>query len=54
MNYYISKKTANTTEIKGNLTNMIPLDDSLNVSLGSYIFIEFYVINNLLLDAGRA
>ncbi|XP_060840905.1 LOW QUALITY PROTEIN: uncharacterized protein LOC132921741 [Rhopalosiphum padi] len=29
-NLYLSKKTANTTEIKGNITNYIPFDDSFN------------------------
>jgi len=35
-NLYLSKKTANTTEIKGNITNYIPFDDSFNVSI--YLF----------------
>ncbi|CAI6368741.1 unnamed protein product [Macrosiphum euphorbiae] len=29
--YYLSKKSANKTEIKGNCTNNIPVDDSLNL-----------------------
>jgi len=33
MNYYISKKSAHTTEIKGNLSNSIPIDDSLSVRI---------------------
>ncbi|XP_060840903.1 uncharacterized protein LOC132921740 [Rhopalosiphum padi] len=30
---YLSKKSANATEIKGNITNYIPFDDSLNLEL---------------------
>lgn len=32
LNFYLSKKTANTTEIKGNVTFNKPFDDSFNVS----------------------
>uniref|UniRef100_A0A2S2NM47 MD-2-related lipid-recognition domain-containing protein n=1 Tax=Schizaphis graminum TaxID=13262 RepID=A0A2S2NM47_SCHGA len=32
-NLYLSKKSANTTEIKGNITNYIPFDDSLSLEL---------------------
>ncbi|XP_060842932.1 uncharacterized protein LOC132923118 [Rhopalosiphum padi] len=32
-NLYLSKKSANTTEIKGNITNYVPFDDSLNLEL---------------------
>lgn len=31
-NFYASKKSAKLTEIKGNFTAKIPLDDRLNVS----------------------
>eukprot|EP00102_Acyrthosiphon_pisum_P022430 XP_016659640.1 PREDICTED: uncharacterized protein LOC107883668 [Acyrthosiphon pisum] len=30
-NFYLSKKTANTSEIKGNVTHLEPFDDSLNL-----------------------
>lgn len=33
MNYYISKKSINTSEIRGNITLKIPLDDSILVNL---------------------
>ncbi|XP_050053687.1 uncharacterized protein LOC126549170 [Aphis gossypii] len=29
--FYLSKKSANTTEIKGNITNLVPFDDSLDL-----------------------
>ncbi|CAH1714092.1 uncharacterized protein LOC114128780 [Aphis gossypii] len=32
-NFYLSKKSANTTEIRGNLTNFVQFDDSLNLEL---------------------
>ncbi|XP_026811187.1 uncharacterized protein LOC113552521 [Rhopalosiphum maidis] len=32
-NLYLSKNSANTTEIKGNITNYVPFDDSLNLEL---------------------
>lgn len=32
LNLYLSKKSANTTEIRGNLTLIMPLDDSWTVS----------------------
>lgn len=32
MNFYLSKKSANSTELKGNVTSKIPFDDSLDVS----------------------
>jgi len=32
LNWYLSKKSANTTEVKGNFTLLFPLDDSLDVS----------------------
>lgn len=32
LNYYLSKKSATETEIKGNATTLIPVDDSLDVS----------------------
>lgn len=32
MNLYLSKKSMNVTEIRGNLTYMIPLDDTIDVS----------------------
>lgn len=31
-NLYLSKTSINTTEVKGNITNCIAIDDSLNVS----------------------
>jgi len=31
--FYLSKKSANITEIKGNITNLVPFDDSFDVSL---------------------
>lgn len=37
---HLSKKSANTTEVVGNVTNSIPLDDSLNVSLVIIIIIR--------------
>lgn len=33
LNFYFSKKTLSLTEIKGNLTFLLPLDDTLIVSL---------------------
>ncbi|XP_022174004.1 uncharacterized protein LOC111036317 [Myzus persicae] len=36
-NWYLSKKSANTTEIKGNVTNFIPTDDSLNLEFNMSI-----------------
>ncbi|XP_022174353.1 uncharacterized protein LOC111036583 [Myzus persicae] len=33
INYYLSKTSTNTTEIKGNFTNLVPLDDSFNVEI---------------------
>jgi len=33
INFYLSKTSANTSEIKGNITNSVPIDDSLDVSL---------------------
>ncbi|XP_060881515.1 uncharacterized protein LOC132952993 [Metopolophium dirhodum] len=32
-NLYLSKTSANISEIKGNITNSIPIDDSLNVEI---------------------
>jgi len=32
-NLYFSKKTFNITEMKGNLTFLVPLDDTLTVSI---------------------
>jgi len=37
LNEYLSKKSTNTTEIKGNLTFEIPFDDSLIVSVFNII-----------------
>ncbi|XP_022180916.1 uncharacterized protein LOC111041073 [Myzus persicae] len=33
INYYLSKTSSNTTEIKGNVTYYIPLDDTFNIEL---------------------
>jgi len=35
-NFFLSKKSANTTELKGNLTFFEPLDDKLKVSVMLY------------------
>lgn len=43
-NYYLNKTSANTTEIKGNFTNSIPIDDSFDVS------IDINIINSFSLD----
>lgn len=40
INYYLSKTSSNTTEIKGNVTYYIPLDDTFNVSLDVIIIIK--------------
>lgn len=40
LNYYISKTSINTTEMKGNMTFLIPLDDSLNVSIAVLLLLN--------------
>ncbi|XP_022174000.1 uncharacterized protein LOC111036313 [Myzus persicae] len=37
LNYYISKTSINTTDMKGNMTFLIPLDDSLNVEINGAV-----------------
>lgn len=44
MNIYFSKKTLNTTEMKGNLTFLIPFDDTLTVSIYILIYTTYKVI----------
>ncbi|KAF0767851.1 Uncharacterized protein FWK35_00025648, partial [Aphis craccivora] len=33
INIYLSKKSANTTEIKGNVTNYVEVDDSITLEI---------------------
>lgn len=40
-NFYLSKTSVNTTEIKGNVTYYVPLDDSFNVSTNFFIVIKY-------------
>jgi len=46
INWYLSKKSANTSEIKGNLTLLFPIDDSLNVSF----FLNLFFIRRKIFD----
>jgi len=52
-NLYLSKKTRNITEIKGNLTFQTPFDDSVSVSLLKLIVnsqdVQRYNIKNTML-----
>jgi len=42
---YLSKTSANTNEIKGNLSNSIPIDDPLDVSLDIIIIMNSFSLN---------
>ncbi|KAL5243209.1 hypothetical protein ACI65C_010619 [Semiaphis heraclei] len=43
LNYYLNKMTDNSMEIKGNLSNVIPIDDNLSTS--NYLFkIIIYIV----------
>jgi len=42
-NFYLSKKTPSIKEIKGNITYLIPLDDTLTVSKFLMIHFRYFV-----------
>jgi len=43
-NNYFSKTTSNTTELKGNITFLIPLDDTLIVSTNLYNMLNDLIV----------
>jgi len=49
--FYLSKTTVNTTEIKGNISALIKIDDSLDVSI--VITIGAYFLRPKLLSVGE-